>query len=122
MNYSLHTAIMSHQESHADEVADNLQAANSVTPRNAAPQQGTTKKYWVGIGNNSAVVKSVLKQRYWWQKATREEFSDCDFIWTAWKKQKHIDFLMSNQKQHFDLTEDSVVNPTKVYNKLEQNK
>jgi len=46
-------------------------------------------------------VKSVLKQRYWWQYAPEEKFdADCDFIWTAWKKQKHIDFLANaNNKQ-----------------------
>lgn len=71
------------------------------------------------MGNNSAVVKSVLKQRYWWQKATREEFSECDFIWTAWKKQNHIDYLMANQKLYFDSNEDTLVSPVKVYNKLE---
>ena len=46
-------------------------------------------------------MKSVLKQRYWWQYGSEESFgADCDFIWTAWKKQKHIDFLTnSNNKQ-----------------------
>ena len=52
------------------------------------------KKFHVGPGNNFPIVKSVLKQRYWWQYASEEKFdADCDFIWTAWKKQKHIDFL-----------------------------
>lgn len=54
------------------------------------------KKFFVGVGNNGAVVKSVLKQRYWWQYGSEESFAaDCDFIWTAWKKQKHIDFLQA---------------------------
>jgi hypothetical protein len=53
-----------------------------------------SKKYWVGGGNNSGLIKSVLKQRYWWQQGTEEDFaSDCDFIWTAWKKNRHIEFL-----------------------------
>ena len=48
----------------------------------------------MGPGNNYPIVKSVLKQRYWWQYGAEESFAaDCDFIWTAWKKQKHIDFL-----------------------------
>ena len=52
------------------------------------------KKFWVGPGNNFPIVKSVLKQRYWWQYGSEESFgADCDFIWTSWKKQKHIDFL-----------------------------
>ena len=41
----------------------------------------------VGQGNNYPIVKSVLKQRYWWQFGSEESFaSDCDFVWTAWKK------------------------------------
>lgn len=45
------------------------------------------KKFWVGYGNNSPIVKSVLKQRYWWQYGSEESFgADCDFIWTSWKK------------------------------------
>ena len=56
------------------------------------------KKFFVGPGNNFPIVKSVLtnvlKQRYWWQLGSEESFaSDVDFVWTSWKKQKHIDFL-----------------------------
>jgi len=43
----------------------------------------------------------VLKQRYWWQCGSGEDFAqDCDFIWTSWKKQKHIDFLASATQEH----------------------
>jgi hypothetical protein len=37
-------------------------------PQEGAESPGvyTSKKYWVGMGNNSGLVKSVLKQRYWW--------------------------------------------------------
>ena len=61
----------------------------------------TAKKFYVGPGNNFPIVKSVLKQRYWWQYGSEESFAaDCDFIWTSWKKQKHIDFLSNvNKKQ-----------------------
>lgn len=45
------------------------------------------KKFHVGTGNNFPIVKSVLKQRYWWQYGAEESFAaDCDFIWTSWKK------------------------------------
>ena len=45
------------------------------------------KKFFVGPGNNFPIVKSVLKQRYWWQYGNEESFAaDCDFIWTSWKK------------------------------------
>ena len=60
-----------------------------------------SKKYWVGGGNNSNLIKSVLKQRYWWQCGSEEDFkSDCDFIWTAWKKNRHIDFLTNAAKEY----------------------
>lgn len=52
----------------------------------------------------------------------KEEFSDCDFIWTAWKKQKHIDWLMANQHAFKQSGEEGPVQPSRVYNKLEQNK
>ena len=61
-----------------------------------SPRVGVTKtfnKFWVGLGNNSAVIKSVLKQRYWWQKGASESMEDCDFVWTSWKKQKHVEKL-----------------------------
>lgn len=46
-------------------------------------------------------MKSVLKQRYWWQYGSEESFgADCDFIWTSWKKQKHIDFLTNANEKH----------------------
>jgi hypothetical protein len=54
----------------------------------------------VGGGNNSNLIKSVLKQRYWWQCGSEESFgSDCDFIWTAWKKNRHIEFLTNTAKE-----------------------
>lgn len=73
----------------------------------AAGQQTTepnkvyqAKKFYVGVGNNYGVVKSVLKQRYWWQYSSEEAFSsECDFIWTSWKKQKHIDYLSNINKK-----------------------
>jgi hypothetical protein len=62
----------------------------------------------------------VLKQRYWWQPSTKEDFSDCDFIWTGWKKQKHIDYLMQlNGHNYKGADEGQPSVPTKIYNKLE---
>ena len=59
----------------------------STTKMKQSNQINQSKKFWVGTGNNFPVVKSVLKQRYWWQNATEESFAeDCDFIWTSWKK------------------------------------
>jgi hypothetical protein len=31
--------------------------------------------------------------RPWWQQCNNEDFSEVSFLWTAWKKQQHIDYL-----------------------------
>jgi len=52
-----------------------------------------TQKLFVGRGNNDAVVRSVVKQRAWWVQHGVEDFGEVSFMWTQWKKQKHIDYL-----------------------------
>ena len=84
-----------HQQDQEELVLDNAQAAgNMLTPRNQHVEYQKSK-FWVAKGNNSKTVQHVLKQRYWWQKGTAENFDECDFIWTSWKKQNHIDYLMN---------------------------
>ena len=105
MNNLLHKAILSANNVPASVVEANM-CGNQALAYGAAGREGESKiyqakKFWVGHGNNYPIVKSVLKQRYWWQYGSEESFAaDCDFIWTAWKKQKHIDFLTNaNNKQ-----------------------
>jgi hypothetical protein len=31
--------------------------------------------------------------RPWWQQCNNEDFTEVSFLWTAWKKQQHIDYL-----------------------------
>ena len=52
-----------------------------------------TQKYYIGPGNNCQVVKQALKSRYWWTQAPTEDFTEANFIWTSWKRDKHIDFI-----------------------------
>ena len=52
-----------------------------------------TQKYYIGPGNNYQVVKNVMKQRYWWAQAVSEDFQNANFIWTSWKRDKHIEYL-----------------------------
>ena len=81
---------MMSQPSHSNNHGDN----SNTNTNNGSSKIYQAKKFYVGPGNNFPIVKSVLKQRYWWQYGAEESFAaDCDFIWTAWKKQKHIDFL-----------------------------
>jgi hypothetical protein len=50
-------------------------------------------RFYVGWGNNDAIVRSVLKQRSQWQQNNNEDFNEVSFMWTQWKKQSHIDYL-----------------------------
>jgi len=46
-------------------------------------EQNKTFKAYISLGNNGALVKSVLKKWSWWQVDT-EDLSECNFIWTEW--------------------------------------
>jgi hypothetical protein len=43
-------------------------------------------KLCVGKGNNHTLVRSILKERWWWAISEKEDFDEVSFIWTAWKK------------------------------------
>ena len=43
----------------------------------------TTYKAYIGPGNNSNLIKSILRRRYWW--IITDKPSDCNFIWTQLK-------------------------------------
>ena len=45
------------------------------------------------MGNNYQVVKTAIKNRYWWNPAHAEDFVEANFIWTSWRKDRHIDYL-----------------------------
>ena len=79
--------IQANMYSNYEKVKASKEAVQNGTEVKQVNQIYQSKKFWVGTGNNFPVVKSVLKQRYWWQNATEESFAeDCDFIWTSWKK------------------------------------
>lgn len=46
-------------------------------------------KYYVGPGNNSAMVKGLLKRRFWWQAS--EDLKQCNFVWTQVKINRIFD-------------------------------
>ncbi len=61
----------------------------------------------------------------WWTRASKEDFAvvmrdseegnnhyGCNFIWTQWKKSKHLAYLKKNNINNEDI---------KVYNRLENN-
>jgi hypothetical protein len=34
-----------------------------------------------------------MKSRNWWSPSTTENFEEANFVWTSWKREKHITFL-----------------------------
>lgn len=43
-------------------------------------------KVHVGKGNNSVLVRSLFKQRYWWLQHDKEEPDRVNFLWTQCRK------------------------------------
>ena len=80
-----------------------LNKANKMTDLVTQMQQHQTaqgvqfQRFFVGWGNNDAIVKQMLKARPWWQQSAAEEFAEVSFMWTSWKKQQHIDYLSGGE-------------------------
>ncbi len=66
-----------------------LNRENDITP-DQIYNAGYCRVY-VGNGNNPMMVKSVLKQRWWWTTADSSE--GAHLVWTQWKKAKFIESL-----------------------------
>ena len=45
-------------------------------------------RFYVGRGNNFLLVRSVIKQRWWWSLYDQEDFEEVNFMWTQWRKNK----------------------------------
>ena len=54
-------------------------------------REGEEAKYrfYVGKGNNSNLIKSIMKQRWWWSETS--EPASAHFVWTQLKHQPTID-------------------------------
>jgi hypothetical protein len=48
----------------------------------------TPYKYYIGRGNNSGIVRTALKSRFWWSMGDYDDWDDYNFIWTQWKSNK----------------------------------
>ncbi|TNV87784.1 hypothetical protein FGO68_gene15266 [Halteria grandinella] len=99
MNHILHAAI--NRSNNMIEIVAGLQ-------QQQAAQGQVFQRFYVGWGNNDAIVRSVLKQRHWWQQCASEDFNECSFMWTQWKKQAHLDFL-GGGKHHKDVDQSSIL-------------
>lgn len=43
-------------------------------------------KCFVGKGNNSMLIRTLFKSRFWWLLHDKEEFDKVNFIWTQLRK------------------------------------
>ena len=51
-------------------------------------------KFFIGKGNNSVMVRKVLKQRWWWSaNDNKDDLANCNLIWTQWRKNAIINML-----------------------------
>ena len=73
-------------------------------------------KWYIGEGNNSTVVKAVVRGRTWWNLAKKDKIDEWEFVWTSWKQSK----IMSTMKQ-IGVEEESAPERVFMYNKLEGN-
>jgi hypothetical protein len=55
----------------------------------------TPYKYYIGRGNNSGIVRTALKSRFWWSMGDYDDWEDYNFIWTQWKSNKILTCLKS---------------------------
>lgn len=46
-------------------------------------------RFYVGKGNNSNLIKSIMKQRWWWTETN--DVASAHFVWTQLKHQPTID-------------------------------
>ena len=51
--------------------------------------KATQFKFFVGKGNNAIMVRSILKQRWWWGYCPRND-ENLNLLWTQWYKPKFI--------------------------------
>ena len=47
-------------------------------------------KYSIGRGNNSIMVRSLFKNRFWWIQSDKAEMEKVNFMWTQIKNAAHV--------------------------------
>ncbi len=72
-----------------------------------AKQQAQQYLCYIGKGNNSILVRTVLTQRGGWKTARKCDIPRCNFVWTQWKR---AECFLPGKEQEW-----------RVYNHLEQN-
>ena len=55
-------------------------------------------KAYIGKGNNSIIVKNILKYRNWWSLLNKYDKEDTNFVWTQWLKSKYLAKLPTEEE------------------------
>lgn len=55
-------------------------------------------RYYIGKGNNSSVVKTAFKTRFWWSVGDYDDWLDYNFMWTQWKSNRIISTLKTHKE------------------------
>ena len=63
----------------------------------------TPYKYYIGRGNNSGIVRTALKSRFWWSMGDYDDWDDYNFIWTQWKSNKILGCIKSHKQVQEEL-------------------
>ncbi len=74
-------------------LASVVNRSNGVVVPESLPK-ATQYKFFVGKGNNSIMVRNILKQRWWWNYGPRND-ENLNLLWTQWYKPKYIATLPS---------------------------
>jgi hypothetical protein len=76
------------KEKIANYVINIISASNNFIPKAKLPY-----KYFVGQGNNSYLVKSLIKQRWWWVSIEKKEMETANFVWTQLVSKRFVEVV-----------------------------
>eukprot|EP01022_Parablepharisma_sp_SALTPOND_P025273 TRINITY_DN583_c0_g2_i1.p1 TRINITY_DN583_c0_g2~~TRINITY_DN583_c0_g2_i1.p1 ORF type:complete len:933 (+),score=109.88 TRINITY_DN583_c0_g2_i1:11362-14160(+) len=77
------------------------------------PESGVTPKFFIGAGNNSPLVKSLMRERWWWSPAEDSQRTN-NMLWTQWRMMEFISTLSTTANPTQE-------NPPRLCNHLEGN-
>lgn len=92
-----------------------LNWSNSLTIQ-VPKESNITYKYYLGIGNNSKLVKQLMSSRWWWVRVPEEEMESANLVWTQWKEWNYINtlpLLLGNESETEPTNQVSINSKTK---------
>lgn len=75
-------------------------------------------KIYIGMGNNSLLVKSLIKRRFWW--TIEDDYKKANFVWTQLKINNFYQFQIKSETYNIDSkieTNSDGIKPKKTKNK-----